>query len=98
MLPFFSYYYRSSDTCGNCYDCASLLCQETSLIDKYDSIISFQSEYHLSGQNTGKSPGEIEVNVEMQRCGAYEVVQLSQQRVAMKDNPAYVDVKLRTSA
>ena len=44
----------------------------------------------------GKSPGEIEVNVEMQRCDAYEVVQLSQQRVVMKDNPAYVDVNLHT--
>ena len=43
-----------------------------------------------------KSPDEIGVNVEMQRCGAYEVVQLSRQRVAMKDNPAYVDVNLRT--
>ena len=37
---------------------------------------------------------ESEVNVEMQRCGAYEVVQLSRQRVTMKENPAYVDVSL----
>ena len=43
-----------------------------------------------------KSPAESEVNVEMQRCGAYEVVQLSLQRVTMKDNPAYVDVSVRT--
>ena len=50
----------------------------------------------MSGHGDGKSPGEIEVNVEMQRCHAYEVVQFSQQRVAMKDNPAYVDVKSRT--
>ena len=36
------------------------------------------------------------MNVEMQRYGAYEVLQLSQQRVVMKDNPAYdiVDVNL----
>ena len=30
----------------------------------------------------------------MQRCGAYEVVQLSRQRVTMKDNPTYADVDL----
>ena len=34
--------------------------------------------------------------MEMQQCGAYEVVQLSRRRVVMKDNPAYVDVSLRT--
>ena len=34
----------------------------------------------------------------MQRCGAYEVVRLSRQRVTMKDNPAYVDVNIRTLA
>ncbi len=40
------------------------------------------------------SPGGSGVDVEMQRCGAYEVVRLSRQRVTMKDNPAYVDVHL----
>ena len=54
------------------------------------------SEYSLQLSGAGKSPGETEVNVEMQKCGAYEVVQLSRQRVVMKDNPAYVDVYLRT--
>ena len=55
------------------------------------------SEYLINSMlGAGKSPGEIEVNVEMQRCDAYEVVQLSRQRVVMKDNPAYVDVNLRT--
>ena len=30
-----------------------------------------------------------QVNTELQKCGAYEIVQLSKQRVVMKDNPAY---------
>ena len=29
------------------------------------------------------------VNIELQKCGAYEVVKLSRQRVATNDNPAY---------
>ena len=48
----------------------------------------------IPDQGDDKSPAESEVNVEMQRCGAYEVVRLSRQRVTMKDNPAYVDVNL----
>ena len=42
------------------------------------------------------SLGESEVDVEMKRCAAYQVVQLSRRRVTMKDNPAYVDVNIRT--
>ena len=30
-----------------------------------------------------------EINMEMQKCDAYEIFQLSQQKVTMKDNPAY---------
>ena len=45
---------------------------------------------------SGHEITESEMNVEMQRCGAYEVVRLSRQRVTMKDNPAYVDVNLHT--
>ena len=44
------------------------------------------------------SPGESEVDVEMKRCAAYQVVQLSQQRVTMKDNLAHVDINIRTRA
>lgn len=55
-------------------------------------------EINLLDQGDRKLPAESEVNVEMQRCGAYEVVQLSRQRVTMKDNPAYVDVNLHTPA
>ena len=35
---------------------------------------------------------ESETNMEMQKCGAYEIVLLSQQKVTMKDNPAYGEV------
>ena len=48
----------------------------------------------LPGHGDAKSPGESEENVEMQRCGAYEVVRLSRQTVTMRDNPAYVNVTL----
>ena len=30
--------------------------------------------------------------MEMQKCGAYEVVQLSRQRVIMNDDPAYEEI------
>ena len=42
--------------------------------------------HYFLDQEHGNSP-ESEVNVEMQKCGAYEVVLLSRQRVTMKDNP-----------
>ena len=32
------------------------------------------------------------MNVEMVKCGAYEVVQLSRQGVTMNDNPAYGEI------
>ena len=32
------------------------------------------------------------VNVEMVKCGAYEVVQLSRQGVTRNDNPAYDEI------
>ena len=59
-----------------------------------NTLLIIINSLQLSG--AGKSPGESEMNVEMQRCGVYEVVQLSRQRVVMKDNPAYVDVNLHT--
>ena len=55
--------------------------------------------FFILDQKDGNSPEtQSEVNVEMQRCGAYEVVRLSRQRVTMKDNPAYVDVNLQLAA
>ena len=32
------------------------------------------------------------VDIELQKCGAYEVVKLSRQRVTMNDNPAYEEI------
>ena len=32
------------------------------------------------------------VDIELQKCGAYEVVKLSRQRVTMNDNPAYGEI------
>ena len=52
----------------------------------------------ITGRSNRQSQIEIEENVEMKRCGAYEVVRLSRQRVTMKANPAYVDVNIRTLA
>ena len=60
----------------------------------YYIIITYLLLLHLPGHGDIKSPGESEENVEMQRCGAYEVVHLSQQKVTMRVNPAYVDVTL----
>ena len=32
------------------------------------------------------------MDLELQKCSAYEIVQLSQQKVKMEDNPAYGEV------
>ena len=57
-------------------------------------FILIQTTSFSIDQGDRPSPGESEVDVEMKRCDAYEVVRLSRQRVTMKDNPAYVDVAL----
>ena len=41
--------------------------------------------------------GKSEINMEMQKCGAYETVQLSRQKFTMKDNPAYGKVGFTSS-
>ena len=33
-----------------------------------------------------------ENDIELKKCGAYEVVQLSRQRVTMNENPAYGEI------
>ena len=55
-------------------------------------------DHVIQGDGQSPEPDENEVDVEMQKCGAYEIVRLSRQRVTMKDNPAYVDVNIRTLA
>ena len=37
-----------------------------------------------------------EISIEMVKCGAYEIVQLSRQRVTMNDNPAYGEIGFLT--
>jgi hypothetical protein len=39
----------------------------------------------------GSSP-ETEVELELHKCSAYEIVKLSRQRVEMENNPAYGEV------
>ena len=70
---------------------SSLFSQSLKTLFKPDIFI-------ITGRSNRQSQIEIEENVEMQRCGAYQVVRLSRQRVTMKDNPAYVDVNIRTLA
>ena len=43
------------------------------------------------GEVQGGNPSD-DVNMEMQKCGAYEVVQFSRQRVIINDNPAYGEI------
>ena len=59
---------------------------------------STNPDHIIQGDRQSPGPYESEVDVEMQRCGAYQVVQLSRHRVTMKDNPAYVDIIIRTLA
>ncbi len=66
----------------------------------HSSKIRHSNQDHVitTDEGASSSPGESGVDVEMQRCGAYEVVRLSRQRVTMKDNPAYINVNIRTLA
>ena len=59
---------------------------------------STNPDHIIQGDGQSPGPGGSEVDVEMKRCAAYQVVQLSRQRVTMKDNPAYVDVNIHTLA
>ena len=59
---------------------------------------STNPDHVIQGDRQSPGPDENEVDVDMHKCGAYEVVRLSRQRVTMKDNPAYVDVNIRTLA
>ena len=97
-LCIFLLHVRSSDACGGCSFCVFLLYQEISLIDRCVSTYiarAINNPDHISTDEGDRpSPGENEVNVEMQKCGAYEAVRFSRQRVTMRDNPAYVDIAL----
>ena len=44
------------------------------------------------GNHDNNSPREPTRDIELERCGAYEIVRLSKQKVVMNENPAYGEV------
>ena len=44
------------------------------------------------GNHDTSSPRDSTRDIELERCGAYEVVRLSKQKVVMNENPAYGEV------
>ena len=44
------------------------------------------------GNYDNSSPSDSTRDIELERCGAYEIVRLSKQKVVMKENPAYGEV------
>ena len=59
-----------------------------------DSRFAVLQIRRIQGDRKSSDTDQNEVNVEMQKRGADEVIQLPWKRVTMKDNPAYVDVNL----
>ena len=56
-------------------------------------IIDYHNDYHVIANDTLPS-STPEVTVGMKRCAAYEVTTLAKQKVVMKTNPAYEEVKV----
>ena len=44
------------------------------------------------GNHDNSSPRDSTRDIELERCGAYEIVRLSKQKVVMNENPAYGEV------
>ena len=44
------------------------------------------------GNHDNSSPSDSTRDIELERCGAYEIVRLSKQKVVMNENPAYGEV------
>ena len=44
------------------------------------------------GNSDTSSPRDSTRDIELERCGAYEIVRLSKQKVVMNENPAYGEV------
>ena len=40
----------------------------------------------------GNHDSNLSCDIELKRCGAYEIVRLSKQKVVMNENPAYGEV------
>ena len=46
----------------------------------------------IVGDRENNSPRDSTRDIELERCGAYEIVRLSKQKVVMNENPAYGEV------
>ena len=46
------------------------------------------------GNHDNSSPSDSTRDIELDRCGAYEIARLSKQKVVMNENPAYGEVGL----
>ena len=76
--------------------CAAYKVKKHQASGVYNQIVShtptllLHCNYYGDHQQGG-NPSD-DVNMEMQKCGAYDVVQLSRQKVIMNDNPAYGEI------
>ena len=64
----------------------------TYLAVQYHATGIQQEQHTYSAVNALGSSTEIEADLELQKCSAYEIVNLSRQRVEMETNPAYGEV------
>ena len=46
----------------------------------------------IVGNHDNNSPSNSTTDIDLKRCGAYEIVRLSKQKVVMNENPAYGEV------
>ena len=46
----------------------------------------------IVGNHDNNLSGDSTRDIELERCGAYEIVRLSKQKVVMNENPAYGEV------
>ena len=55
-------------------------------------LLSHTSDDPLILSDVEGSTTEIEADLELHKCSAYEIVKLSRQRVEMETNPAYGEI------
>ena len=49
--------------------------------------VAIRCELYIGGNSV-----PTDADIDLQRCGAYEVVKFSKQKVVMNDNPAYGEI------
>ena len=54
--------------------------------------LSLSLIHPVSHNDPEEKPSDVDVNIKLQKCGAYEVIHLSKQRVVMNDNPTYGEI------